>query len=550
MRKILLASVAALPLLSIGVLPASAQQLKEKGGGASQSGGLSQSPGAGGAKEKSSAQGTVGQGRSSGSEDRAAKSSAAPDRTEGRAPSGGREDRLGQSEKGRTGADQANDMKSKAQEQGKADQAQGNVKNEGKSADQIKGKSQDQAKSKSTASSTDQAKSKGKNPGQTTGSAGNQGQNQNQASGSAKNQARDNQNQNKAQQAKGQKQTPTTSGQSTRTNQQNEQNNTNARNEQGGRNEQGSVPNQGSQGSVTLNDQQRTRINETILSRRDVPRVDRVNFDIDVGRPVPREVRIREVPRELVEIHPEWRGHEFFVVRDEIIIVDRGRRIVARVPVGSSTTGERHTTTTTTTVEDLSPADIREIQQVLVEKGFYHGSVDGRLTPQFHDALITFQRREGIEATGRIDERTSASLGVSMHTEGRAGDREGGNANRAGGAQGGRDVNDQKSGQNNPAAGNERPSTSGQGNAQQAPGSRDDRNKNSESKPSGQTQQRPSTSGQAGPGNAQQSKPTQERPSTSGQGPSTSGQSQRNENQPAGPGGKGGAADTQRKRPQ
>jgi hypothetical protein len=296
---------------------------------------------------------------------------------------------------------------------------------------------------------------------------------------------------------------------------------------------------------VTLNDQQRTRINETIMSRRDLPRMDRVNFDIEVGRPVPREVRIREVPRELVDIYPEWRGHEYFVVRDEIVIVDHSRRVVARVPVGkSSSTVEHRGTSTTTVVEDLSPDEIRRIQLVLIDKGFFHGQADGRLSPEFKDALITFQRREGIEATGRIDERTMSSLGISIHTEGRAGD------NREGGSQGSRDANDQKSGQSNPAAGNERPSTSGQagtGNAQQAPGSRNDQNKNSESNPSGQMQ-RPSTSGQG--------------PSTSGQGgkaPSatqnpTSGQqggptSASPQNQPAGQGSKGGASDTQRKQP-
>jgi hypothetical protein len=34
--------------------------------------------------------------------------------------------------------------------------------------------------------------------------------------------------------------------------------------------------------------------------------------------------------------NPQWRGHQYFVVRDDIIIVDRSRKIVAVVPVGSS----------------------------------------------------------------------------------------------------------------------------------------------------------------------------------------------------------------------
>ena len=40
-----------------------------------------------------------------------------------------------------------------------------------------------------------------------------------------------------------------------------------------------------------------------------------------------------EVPEPLVEIHPEWRRFFYFVVGDEIIIVDRNHRIVAVIAV-------------------------------------------------------------------------------------------------------------------------------------------------------------------------------------------------------------------------
>jgi hypothetical protein len=540
MRKILLASVAAIPLLSVGMLPAAAQQLKEK------SGGVSQSQGAGDVKEKSPARGQVGESGTKGSEGSAAKVSGAPersqDRTEGRAPAG--RQTVGQDQKGRAGDNQANSIKSKAQDQTKSQQGKNDAKSESKS----ESKSADQSAQPRTKSG-DQAKAKNQ-----AGSAKESAKDQSQPSGSARNQSRD--NQSKPQQSTGsnQKGSPTTTGQSTRT-QSTRTNDQNRASEQNGRSEQGSSQARAdAHGSVTLNDQQRTRINETILSRRDTPRMDRVDFDVEVGRSLPREVRVREVPRELVEIYPEWRGDEFFVVRDEIIIVDRSRRIVAHVPVGkSSSTVERRGTSTTTVVEDLSPDDIRRIQLVLIDKGFYHGEADGRLGPEFKDALITFQRREGIEATGRIDERTMTSLGVSIHTEGRAGD------NREGGSQGSRDVNDQKSGQNNPAGGNERPSTSGQaggqgntpqGNAQQAPGSRNDQNR-SESNPSGQMQQRPSTSGQ-GPSTSGQGGTSSSQSPTSGQqgGPTfTPTQNQPSQNQPTGQGSKGGAGDTQRKQP-
>ncbi|MEA2947306.1 MAG: hypothetical protein QOI40_2636, partial [Alphaproteobacteria bacterium] len=44
-------------------------------------------------------------------------------------------------------------------------------------------------------------------------------------------------------------------------------------------------------------------------------------------------VRVVEVPTTLIEIHPEWRGHMYFVVGEEIIIVDRNHHIVAVIEV-------------------------------------------------------------------------------------------------------------------------------------------------------------------------------------------------------------------------
>jgi hypothetical protein len=85
--------------------------------------------------------------------------------------------------------------------------------------------------------------------------------------------------------------------------------------------------------TVTLTPDQRTRIRETFLVGRDPPRVSSVNFKIAVGTAVPSTVHVVEVPDVIVEIDPEWRGYWYFVVGDEIIIVDRGHRIVAVIAV-------------------------------------------------------------------------------------------------------------------------------------------------------------------------------------------------------------------------
>jgi hypothetical protein len=51
------------------------------------------------------------------------------------------------------------------------------------------------------------------------------------------------------------------------------------------------------------------------------------------GTTVPNSVRVVAVPPALIEIHPQWRGHMYFVVGDQIIIVDRNHRIIAIIDV-------------------------------------------------------------------------------------------------------------------------------------------------------------------------------------------------------------------------
>ena len=90
---------------------------------------------------------------------------------------------------------------------------------------------------------------------------------------------------------------------------------------------------QAQQGSKTLTTEQRTTIRKTVLSGGNVPRATNVNFNVSVGTMVPTSVRVVAVPSTLIEIYPEWRGHMYFVVNDEIIIVDSNHRIVAVIAV-------------------------------------------------------------------------------------------------------------------------------------------------------------------------------------------------------------------------
>jgi Protein of unknown function (DUF1236) len=96
---------------------------------------------------------------------------------------------------------------------------------------------------------------------------------------------------------------------------------------------------QGLQGNASglskpLTTAQRTHIRDTVINAHGAPRVAHVDFDIAVGTAIPRSgIRIIPVPETLVEIEPRWRGFEYFVYEDEVVIVDpNDMRIVAVVP--------------------------------------------------------------------------------------------------------------------------------------------------------------------------------------------------------------------------
>jgi hypothetical protein len=87
---------------------------------------------------------------------------------------------------------------------------------------------------------------------------------------------------------------------------------------------------QGAAGAVApLSTEQRTTI-RTVIKRQNVQPVTNVNFSISVGAQVPRTVRFYPVPGELVQIYPDWRGYDYFLVGNQIIVVNpRTHEIVA-----------------------------------------------------------------------------------------------------------------------------------------------------------------------------------------------------------------------------
>jgi Protein of unknown function (DUF1236) len=73
--------------------------------------------------------------------------------------------------------------------------------------------------------------------------------------------------------------------------------------------------------SASLNEPQRTRVVESI-SRLNVAPINNVNFSLSVGTVVPRDVRFQPLPADVVVVLPQYRGYNFFVVRDDIVIVE------------------------------------------------------------------------------------------------------------------------------------------------------------------------------------------------------------------------------------
>jgi hypothetical protein len=81
--------------------------------------------------------------------------------------------------------------------------------------------------------------------------------------------------------------------------------------------------------AANLTTEQRTRIVTTFRTQKVKP-VTNVNFSISVGAKVPRTVHFYPVPTTVVTIYPGWRGYEYFLVGDQIVVVNpRTLEIVA-----------------------------------------------------------------------------------------------------------------------------------------------------------------------------------------------------------------------------
>ena len=78
----------------------------------------------------------------------------------------------------------------------------------------------------------------------------------------------------------------------------------------------------------TLTTEQRTKITTIIKQHKVEPA--RLNVTVSVGTRVPDSVRFYPLPVEVFVVYPEWRGYDYILVGDQILVIDpRTHQIVA-----------------------------------------------------------------------------------------------------------------------------------------------------------------------------------------------------------------------------
>ncbi|MBS0245839.1 MAG: DUF1236 domain-containing protein [Proteobacteria bacterium] len=87
---------------------------------------------------------------------------------------------------------------------------------------------------------------------------------------------------------------------------------------------------QGAAGAhASLTTEQRSKIT-TVIKQQKVKPV-HLNVTVKVGTRIPQHVRYYPLPTEVVTIYPEWRGFDYILVGDTIVVIDPGTREIVAV---------------------------------------------------------------------------------------------------------------------------------------------------------------------------------------------------------------------------
>ena len=84
--------------------------------------------------------------------------------------------------------------------------------------------------------------------------------------------------------------------------------------------------------SLSLNSEQREKL-RTIVAQQNAPRLDRANFELEIGASVPRQAPLADLPPEAAQVMNGYWGDQYLIVGDTLVVVDQHSRcVVALVP--------------------------------------------------------------------------------------------------------------------------------------------------------------------------------------------------------------------------
>lgn len=91
---------------------------------------------------------------------------------------------------------------------------------------------------------------------------------------------------------------------------------------------------------VRVSEREQTNVRQAIKKHRDINRVN-VNFSVSIGTRVPRSVHLVALPPAVIAIVPAYRSYRYFVVNDQLCIVDPATYEIVEIIVISDQTAGR-----------------------------------------------------------------------------------------------------------------------------------------------------------------------------------------------------------------
>ncbi len=82
-------------------------------------------------------------------------------------------------------------------------------------------------------------------------------------------------------------------------------------------------------GAANLSTEQRTKITTILRQHRVQPT--HLNISVRVGGTVPASVHFYPLPTEVVEVYPEWRGYDYILVGDQIVVINPRNHLIVAV---------------------------------------------------------------------------------------------------------------------------------------------------------------------------------------------------------------------------